>query len=383
VETALHKSYDYRKSKHFGDHLFPYLMNSAINYAFSLSQQLNFTLTGQKEIYESILIKFYWWYVLKASIVSFRQTKPTPLICLRSINNKTRILNQLLKQFVSENDVKKVLEQHNIKMSYDEFPTTPLIAATVVQMLANEEYMAYHKTYLTSTHSNVHEENVHNDEHENDNRFHADLSQFHDVNNTYNNSTNSISNSENQTLYNENYTWNQPVNFNGYSQACRFDPVADNGQPIPMTQLANQWDEGLNKLNNYDNSFAQSYGPIRNNDKNHHSVIEIADHDDPIDNWNNYIDSKNNNDNDNINSAVGNVDVLSNIFNNDIFFCSDDTNNSNTTNCNGILDNLILNDMDHQSSFDECTLPPFANFTFNSEFANSLMNNGKSNFTNF
>jgi len=373
VECALHKSYDYRKSRHFGDHFFPHLMNSAINYAVSLSQNLNFKSTGQQEAYQSILIKFYWWYVLKASIVSFRQTKPTPLICLRSINNKIRILNQLLKQFISENEMKYVLEKHNITMSYDTFPTTPLIAAMVIQMLANEESIAYQNTYLNNCNDCVDEENAGNNNY-NTSRYLSHSPKFYDISNTDNNYANSMSNVQDERMFNQNYTWNQTDNFNRHSQECRFDPIGDDEKQIKIIPPINHLDEELYASNNCKNPFMKPYIAIRNDDKNHHDVIDITNSDDIINNWDNCIDMKNNNDNDNsYDSSVVNVDVFNNIFDNDVYYNIDNAHHLNTTDFGDMFDNG-LNDMSRQSSFDEHSLPPFANFTFNSEFVNNLRN---------
>jgi len=91
--------------------------------------------------------------VLNCKIDDFRQAKPTPLICKRSVCDKTRTLNTLLKQEINEYQVHNVL-QNKLGINIDEFPKDLDIAKYVMEELVKEEIENYNRTYEDNRNNN-------------------------------------------------------------------------------------------------------------------------------------------------------------------------------------------------------------------------------------
>jgi len=144
MQNKVMARYNYMKSEHFADGFFPALFNSLFTYTSSLSQQvLSQRSLQQKQSCQSILMKLCCSRILGDKIEDFHQTKPTPLICERSVKIKSRRLNQLLKQIINKQQLNHMFPL----TSYDLFPQDSQDACGVMKTLGDAEIDQYLRIY--------------------------------------------------------------------------------------------------------------------------------------------------------------------------------------------------------------------------------------------
>jgi len=157
--------------------------------------------------------------MLNCNIEEFKQAKSAHLICKRSLCDKSRELNLMLKQEINDAQREKIMNKHkNQIISFDEFPSDLSIAVNVISDLLVEEENNYWRNYghgvnnlnPTNSSTNVfqniptltsianHNENILVDEKKNDNN-HNNV-----MNNPYipSNENNTIKNANTNTHFN-------------------------------------------------------------------------------------------------------------------------------------------------------------------------------------
>jgi len=148
MASKIMSRYNYMKSDHFADGLFPALFDDLFNYISHVSEQMLSEQSAlKKQAYQSILTKLCCFRILEDKIADFHQTKPTPLICERSVKTKSRRLHQLLKQIINERQLNSVFPS----ISYDSFPQDSKSACLVLKTLGNEEIVEYLRMYDNDT----------------------------------------------------------------------------------------------------------------------------------------------------------------------------------------------------------------------------------------
>jgi len=141
MEHQLRNRYNYLLANNFGDSLFPALFQHCFDYARYVATTIfPKNCDEQKRILLfSILKKSYWFHVLNAKIEDFKQTKPVPFICKRSLCS-SRKLNKLLKQEINEQQMTRILCKKNIiPPQYEKFPKTLEMAIVAIEELYAEE----------------------------------------------------------------------------------------------------------------------------------------------------------------------------------------------------------------------------------------------------
>jgi len=119
MEQQLRNRYNYLLANNFGDTLFPALFEHCFDYARYVSATIfpKASDMQQKELLLSILKKSYWLRVLNAKIEDFKQTKPVPFICKRSLCCSSRRLNRLLKRDINEEEMTRILNKKKYNFS--------------------------------------------------------------------------------------------------------------------------------------------------------------------------------------------------------------------------------------------------------------------------
>jgi len=158
MEKKMRARCNFRMAEYFGDELFPDLFRNFFDYAQYVANLIcnnnnNHDNRNKNDKLFSIIKKKFILSVLNCKIDDFRQAKPTPLICKRSVCDKTRTLNTLLKQEINEYQVHNVL-QNKLGINIDEFPKDLDIAKYVMEELVKEEIENYNRTYEDNRNNN-------------------------------------------------------------------------------------------------------------------------------------------------------------------------------------------------------------------------------------
>jgi hypothetical protein len=246
MQNKVMARFNYMKSEHFADGLFPALFNSLLAYTVSLSNQvLSQQSMHQKQAHQSILTKLCCSRILEDKIEDFHQTKPTPLICERSVKIKSRRLNQLLKELINEQQLNHMFPS----ISYDIFPTDSQNACHIIKTLGDAEFDCYMREYIchanndnnmlitpniTTNYSRIESLDEHSYDNNNDYDGHEDheIKEMNTIQNIqeFGNDNNNISISRNHHSPNCDWRNNYELQRNHdylRSQESRFDPVVE------------------------------------------------------------------------------------------------------------------------------------------------------------